>query len=118
MSKYTLITNYEEVQAQKLEKVSYEEMLEMASQGAKVLQTRSVALAMKYKLKVNVLSSFENKTGTLVLDEEEIMEKKNVSGIAFSLDENCKITSPREDETNNHAGFLTKFISFQKEWLR
>ena len=77
--------------AQKLEKVSYEEMLEMASQGAKVLQTRSVALAMKYKLKVNVLSSFENKTGTLVLDEEEIMEKKNVSGIAFSLDE-AKLT--------------------------
>ena len=69
--------------AKKLGKISYEEMLEMASQGAKVLQTRSVALAMKYKLKIKVLSSFENKEGTLVLHEDEIMEKKNVSGIAF-----------------------------------
>ena len=66
-------------------------MLEMASQGAKVLQTRSVALAMKNKLKINVLSSFEDKEGTFVVDEEEIMEKNIVSGIAFSLDE-AKLT--------------------------
>ncbi len=77
--------------AKKLNKISYEEMLEMASQGAKVLQTRSVALAMKNKLKINVLSSFEDKEGTLVVDEEEIMEKNIVSGIAFSLDE-AKLT--------------------------
>ena len=77
--------------AKKLKKISYEEMLEMASQGAKVLQTRSVALAMKYKLKINVLSSFEDKEGTFVVDEEEIMEKNIVSGIAFSLDE-AKLT--------------------------
>ena len=77
--------------AKKLVKISYEEMLEMASQGAKVLQTRSVALAMKYKLKINVLSSFENKQGTFVVDEEEIMEKNIVSGIAFSLEE-AKLT--------------------------
>ena len=77
--------------AKKLKKISYEEMLEMASQGAKVLQTRSVALAMKNKLKINVLSSFEDKEGTLVVDEEEIMEKNIVSGIAFSLDE-AKLT--------------------------
>ena len=63
----------------------------MASQGAKVLQTRSVALAMKNKLKINVLSSFEDKEGTFVVDEEEIMEKNIVSGIAFSLDE-AKLT--------------------------
>jgi len=77
--------------AKKLKKISYEEMLEMASQGAKVLQTRSVALAMKNKLKINVLSSFEDKEGTFVVDEEEIMEKNIVSGIAFSLDE-AKLT--------------------------
>ena len=77
--------------AKKLKKISYEEMLEMASQGAKVLQTRSVALAMKNKLKINVLSSFEDKVGTFVVDEEEIMEKNIVSGIAFSLDE-AKLT--------------------------
>ena len=77
--------------AKKLKKISYEEMLEMASQGAKVLQTRSVALAMKNKLKINVLSSFEDKVGTLVVDEEEIMEKNIVSGIAFSLEE-AKLT--------------------------
>ena len=73
--------------AKKLKKISYEEMLEMASQGAKVLQTRSVALAMKNKLKINVLSSFEDKEGTFVVDDEEIMEKNIVSGIAFSFDE-------------------------------
>ena len=65
-------------------------MLELASLGAKVLQTRSVELAMRYKVKLRVLSSFEEQTdeaGTLVCDEEEIMESNVVSGVAYSRDE-------------------------------
>ncbi|MBI2257022.1 MAG: aspartate kinase [Proteobacteria bacterium] len=80
--------------AQKLDKITYEEMLEMASLGAKVLQTRSVEMAMKHRVRVQVLSSFEDKPGTLVVDEEEIMEKELVSGIAYSRDE-AKITLTR-----------------------
>ena len=80
--------------ARKLAKISYEEMLELASLGAKVLQTRSVELAMRYKVRLRVLSSFEDTdetSGTLVCAEEEIMESKVVSGIAHSRDE-AKIT--------------------------
>ncbi len=77
--------------AHKLDKITYEEMLEMASLGAKVLQTRSVELAMNTGVRVQVLSSFEDKPGTLVVDEEEIVEKQVVSGIAYSRDE-AKIT--------------------------
>ncbi len=69
-------------------------MLELASLGAKVLQTRSVELAMRYKVRLRVLSSFEDTdetSGTLVCDEEEIMESKVVSGVAFSREE-AKIT--------------------------
>jgi aspartate kinase len=80
--------------ARKLDKISYEEMLELASLGAKVLQTRSVELAMRYKVRLRVLSSFEEtdeNSGTLVCDEEEIMESKVVSGVAHSRDE-AKIT--------------------------
>jgi aspartate kinase len=77
--------------ARKLDRVTYEEMLEMASVGAKVLQTRSVELAMKHGVRVQVLSSFENSPGTLVVDEDEIVEKAIVSGIAYSRDE-AKIT--------------------------
>lgn len=76
--------------ARKLDKISYEEMLELASLGAKVLQTRSVELAMRYKVKLRVLSSFEepsDEAGTLVCDEEEIMEKNVVAGVAYSRDE-------------------------------
>lgn len=73
--------------AQKLDKITYEEMLEMASLGAKVLQTRSVALAMSHKVRVQVLSSFTDKPGTLVVDEDEIVEKQVVSGIAYAKDE-------------------------------
>jgi aspartate kinase len=77
--------------AQRLEKISYEEMLEMASLGAKVLQTRSVELAMAKRVPVRVLSSFvepgEPNPGTLVCDEDEIVEKQIVSGIAYSRDE-------------------------------
>ena len=81
--------------ARKMEKISYEEMLELASLGAKVLQTRSVELAMRYKVPLRVLSSFEDDisetAGTYVCDEEEIMEDNVVSGVAYSRDE-AKIT--------------------------
>jgi len=76
--------------ARKLDKISFEEMLELASLGAKVLQTRSVELAMRYKVKLRVLSSFEEQSdaaGTLVCDEEDIMESNVVAGVAFSRDE-------------------------------
>ena len=76
--------------ARKLDKIAFEEMLELASLGAKVLQTRSVELAMRYKVKLRVLSSFEEQSdtaGTLVCAEEEIMESNIVSGIAYSRDE-------------------------------
>ncbi|MCA3751793.1 MAG: aspartate kinase [Phenylobacterium sp.] len=81
-----------EARARKLARISYEEMLEMASLGAKVLQTRSVELAMAQKVPVRVLSSFVEPgeapgQGTIVCDEEEIMEKRIVSGVAYSRDE-------------------------------
>ena len=77
--------------ARKLDKITYEEMLEMASLGAKVLQTRSVEMAMKHRVRVQVLSSFTDQPGTLVCDEEEIVEQELVSGIAYSRDE-AKVT--------------------------
>ena len=73
--------------ASKLKKISFEEMLEMASLGAKVLQTRAVELAMRHKVPITVLNSFSKEEGTLVCDEEEIMEKNIVSGIAFQKNE-------------------------------
>lgn len=80
--------------ARKLDRITYEEMLELASVGAKVLQTRSVEMAMKHRVRVQVLSSFEDKPGTLVCDEDEIVEKELVSGIAYSRDE-TKVTLTR-----------------------
>ena len=77
--------------AKKLDLITYEEMLELASQGAKVLQTRSVALAMKYNVKLRVLSSFEDSPGTSIIKEEKNMEKTEISGIAHSLNE-AKVT--------------------------
>ncbi|MDF1619284.1 aspartate kinase [Pseudothioclava nitratireducens] len=76
--------------ARKLDKIAFEEMLELASLGAKVLQTRSVELAMRYNVRLRVLSSFEDtdeNSGTLVCGEDEIMESKVVSGVAYSRDE-------------------------------
>lgn len=76
--------------ARKLDRIAFEEMLELASLGAKILQTRSVELAMRYKVKLRVLSSFEEQSdeaGTLVCAEEEIMESNVVAGVAFSRDE-------------------------------
>jgi len=81
--------------ARKLAKIAYEEMLELASVGAKVLQTRSVELAMKERVRVKVLSSFADaddaENGTLLVDEDEIVEKEIVTGIAYSRDE-AKVT--------------------------
>ena len=80
--------------AKKLDRITYEEMLELASQGAKVLQTRSVEMAMNHRVRVQVLSSFGDAPGTLVVDEDEIVEKQVVSGIAYSRDE-AKVTLVR-----------------------
>jgi aspartate kinase len=78
--------------ARRLEKIAYEEMLEMASLGAKVLQTRSVEIAMLHRVPTRVLSTFTPDVGgTLLCDEEDIVEKKPVTGIAYSRDE-AKIT--------------------------
>ncbi|HEY4635136.1 MAG TPA: aspartate kinase, partial [Rhodospirillales bacterium] len=77
--------------ARKLDKITYEEMLEMASLGAKVLQTRSVVLAMRMGVRLQVRSSYADVPGTLVVDEDEIVEHEMVSGIAYSRDE-AKIT--------------------------
>ena len=82
--------------ARKLTKITYEEMLELASQGAKVLQTRSVELAMNHRVRIQVLSSFSDQPGselpgTLVVDEGEIVEQEIVTGIAYSRDE-AKVT--------------------------
>jgi aspartate kinase len=80
--------------ARKLDKITYEEMLELASVGAKVLQTRSVELAMKERVRVQVLSSFADTPGSLVVDEDEIVEKAAVAGIAYSREE-AKLTVRR-----------------------
>ena len=88
--------------ARRLDKIAYEEMLELASVGAKVLQTRSVELAMKERVRVQVLSSFDDGPvpfegaggllpGTMVVDEDEIVEKEIVAGIAYSRDD-AKVT--------------------------
>jgi len=77
--------------ARKLDKITYEEMLEMASQGAKVLHTRSVVTAMNHHVRLQVLSTFTETPGTLVVDEDEIVEQQVVSGIAYSRDD-AKIT--------------------------
>jgi len=79
------------LKAQKLDRITYEEMLEMASQGAKVLQTRSVEMAMNHGVRLYVRSTFTDSEGTLVCDEDEILENQVVSGIAYSRDE-AKIT--------------------------
>ncbi|NBC34296.1 MAG: aspartate kinase [Alphaproteobacteria bacterium] len=77
--------------ARKLQAITYEEMLEMASLGAKVLQTRSVEMAMKHRVRLQVLSSFADVPGTLIVDEDEKVEQEVVSGITYSRDE-AKVT--------------------------
>ncbi|MBJ7447180.1 MAG: aspartate kinase [Brevundimonas sp.] len=106
-----------ESRARRLEKVSYEEMLEMASLGAKVLQTRSVELAMAKQVPVRVLSSFiepdENgalpaNAGTLICDEEEIVEKRIVSGVTMSRDEARITLLGLADRTDAPADVFTR----------
>ncbi|MDQ6958959.1 MAG: aspartate kinase [Mariprofundaceae bacterium] len=77
--------------AQKIECISYEEMLELASQGAKVLQNRSVELAMRNTMPIHLRSSFEDVSGTLVTSEDETMERASITGVAYNRDE-AKIT--------------------------
>lgn len=97
--------------ARRIDRISYEEMLEMASLGAKVLQTRSVEMAMNHQVPIRVLSSFaapgEPNNGTLVCDEDEIMEKQVVSGIAYSRDE-AKISLLG---VSNHPGIAADIFS-------
>ena len=80
--------------AHKLDRIAYEEMLEMASLGAKVLQARAVELAMKRDVRLQVLSSYGDAPGTMIVHEEEVMEKEQVSSITYKRDE-AKITLTR-----------------------
>ena len=85
-------------EAHKLARISYEEMLEMASLGAKVLQTRSVEFAKKYNVPIHVRSSFTEEEGTMVLQEDRAMERVVVSGITYRMDEG-KITIKKVPDT-------------------
>ncbi|HCS13983.1 MAG: aspartate kinase [Zetaproteobacteria bacterium CG06_land_8_20_14_3_00_59_53] len=77
--------------ASKIDRISFEEMLEMASQGAKVLQNRSVELAMRYQMPIHLRSSFVDVPGTMVMNEDDIMERAAITGVAYNRDE-AKIT--------------------------
>ena len=76
-----------EPKAKKIDKVAYEEMLEMSSTGAKILQTRSVELAMKNNLTLQVMSSLTNAEGTYIVNENQLIEKEIVSGVSYSKNE-------------------------------
>ncbi|WP_323797067.1 aspartate kinase [Nisaea sp.] len=91
--------------ARKIDRITYEEMLELASQGAKVLETRSVALAMQHNVRLQVLSSFIEAPGTLVCDEDEIVEQQIVSGIAYSPEE-AKVTVRHVPDRPGVAGSI------------
>ncbi len=96
--------------ARKLERVSYEEMIELASLGAKVLHTRSVEVGMKHKVPMQVLSSFDDHIGsdlpgTLIVEEDDVMEETVVSGVAYSRDE-AKVTLLRVPDTPGVAAMI------------
>ena len=91
--------------ARKIDRITYEEMLELASQGAKVLETRSVALAMQNNVRLQVLSSFIDAPGTLVCDEDEIVEQQIVTGIAYSPEE-AKVTVRHVPDRPGIAGSI------------
>jgi len=97
-------------EARKLGKISYEEMLELASLGAKVLQTRSVEFAMKYRVPVVVRSSFNDNPGTLVVEEDKEMENVVVSGIAYDKNQ-AKITVVNVPDKPGIAATLFKSIA-------
>jgi aspartate kinase len=96
--------------ARKLDRITYDEMLEMASLGAKVLQTRSVELAKKYNVPVHVRSTFSQNSGTVVTKEDETMEKVVVSGIAYNKDE-AKITIVKVPDRSGTASKIFTPIS-------
>jgi aspartate kinase len=96
--------------AQKLDRISFEEMLELASLGAKVLQIRSVEFGMKYGVRLHVRSSFNDNTGTIVTKEEEIMETAVVSGVAYSKNE-AKITIVKVPDRPGIAAKIFKPLS-------
>jgi aspartate kinase len=96
--------------ARKLEKISYDEMLEMASLGAKVLQIRSVEFAKKYSVRIHVRSSYTEKPGTLVTKEDEIMETAVVSGVTYNKNE-AKITIVKVPDRPGIAAKIFKPIS-------
>jgi len=96
--------------ARKLERISYDEMLEMASLGAKVLHTRSVEFAKKYSVPIHVRYTFSQNTGTLVTKEDEIMEKVIVSGVTYNKDE-AKITIVKVPDKPGIASKIFKPIS-------
>lgn len=97
-------------EARKLDRISYEEMLELASLGAKVLQTRSVEFAMKYSVPVVVKSSFNNNEGTLVTKEDKEMEQVLVSGVAYDKNQ-AKVTILGVPDTPGIAAKLFKGIA-------
>jgi len=96
--------------ARKLDKISFEEMLELASLGAKVLQIRSVEFGMKYGVRIHVRSSFNDNQGTIVTTEEEIMETAVVSGVAYSKNE-AKITVVKVPDRPGIAAKIFKPLS-------
>jgi aspartate kinase len=96
--------------ARKLDKISFEEMLELASLGAKVLQIRSVEFGMKYGVRIHVRSSFNDNQGTIVTTEEEIMETAVVSGVAYSKSE-AKITVVKVPDRPGIAAKIFKPLS-------
>ncbi|MBS0236603.1 MAG: aspartate kinase [Proteobacteria bacterium] len=89
--------------ARKLKQLSFEEMLELSSSGAKVLHSRSVEMAMRYNLKMQVLSSFSDEPGTMLVSEEELMEENIVTGIVCSADEICVTLSGLSKTANATA---------------
>ncbi|MCQ2444378.1 MAG: aspartate kinase [Mailhella sp.] len=95
-------------EAHKMDKVSYEEMLEMASMGAKVLQIRSVEIAEKFNVPVRVRSTFSNDPGTLVTKEDNMMESVLVSGIAFDKDQARVTLCDVQDRPGSAAGIFSK----------
>jgi aspartate kinase len=97
-------------EARKLGKISYEEMLELASSGAKVLQTRSVEFAMKYNVPLVVRSSFNDKPGTFVIKEDKDMENVLVSGVAYDKNQ-VKITILAVPDRPGIAAMLFKSIA-------
>ncbi|MGC6516621.1 MAG: aspartate kinase [Candidatus Puniceispirillaceae bacterium] len=96
--------------ARKLDQITFEEMLEMASAGAKVLQTRSVAMGMRHNVNIQVRSSFNDEPGTMVVDEENQMEKQKISGIAYSADE-ARITVVSLEDRPGIAAAIFKALA-------